>query len=259
MGTRILTALIGTPVALLAGWFGGLPLLVATGLLVLVAQSEMVRLLRDLRPHRGMVFTGGLILIAAAYVFGERFPGPGFVGVLALVLGAMVFFYPRFSPQVVAGTLTAVFYPALLLYLFLVRGLPDGWVWLLILLFGTWAFDTFGYLVGVKLGRIRITPELSPKKSLEGLLGGIVGTVLIVQAFGYFLFGGFSYDLLLLGVALALVAQAGDLVASAFKRPAGAKDSGNLLPGHGCVLDRFDSLIFTAPLVYHFVVVFRMT
>ncbi len=259
MGARVFTALVGTPLALLVGWLGGLPLLVATGILVLVAQSELVRLLRDFTPHRGTVYAGGLILIASAYFFGERFPGPGFAGVLVVILGAMVFFYPRFSPQVAAGTMTAVFYPALLLYLFLVRGLPDGWLWLLVLLFGTWAFDTFGCLVGVRLGRIRITPELSPKKSLEGLIGGIVATILIVQAFGYFLLGGIAYDLLFLGAALALAAQVGDLAASAFKRPAGAKDSGTLLPGHGGVLDRFDSLILTAPLVYHFVVLFRMS
>lgn len=252
--TRILTALLGVPLVLLVGWLGGVWLLAAVGLLVLITQNELLRLLRDLTPHHGLTFIGGLIMLTAAYFWGEGFPGPGAAAVVVMIAAAMVWCYPRFSPQAAAGTTVAVFYPSLLFYAYLVRGLPDGWTWLLILLFGTWAFDTFGYLIGKALGRIRITPLLSPKKSLEGLIGGIIGTVLMVSALGYFLLGELRYDLLLLGPVLALAAQLGDLSASAFKRPVHAKDSGKLLPGHGGVLDRFDSLMMTAPLVYYFVV-----
>lgn len=254
--TRILTALLGVPLVLLVGWLGGVWLLAAVGVLVLITQNELMGLLRELRPHRGLVFVGGLILAAAAYFEGESFPGPGFAAVIVTILAAMVLSYPRFSPQAAAGTAIAVFYPSLLYFIYLIRGLPDGWAWLLILLFGTWAFDTFGYLVGTAVGRIRITPFLSPKKSLEGLIGGAVGAVVMVSAFGHFLLDTVAPDLFFLGVALALAAQSGDLAASAFKRPVNAKDSGRLLPGHGGVLDRFDSLMITAPLVYYFVVLF---
>lgn len=257
MMTRVLTALLGVPLILLVGWLGGLWLLAAVGVLVLVTQNELMRLLRDLAPHRGLVFTGGLLLAAAAHFGGAYFPGPGFTVSVIMVLGAMVLFYPRFSPRTAAGTTLAVFYPSLLYFIYLLRGLPDGWVWLLMLLFGTWAFDTFGYFIGTAAGRIRITPHLSPNKSLEGLIGGLGGAVLVVFGIARFMLGEASYDWALMGLALALAAQSGDLVASAFKRPVNAKDSGNLLPGHGGVLDRFDSLILTAPVVYYFVTLFR--
>lgn len=231
MAARILTALFGAPLILLAAWLGGLYLVAAVALLVLLAQYELVRLIGDLNPHRGLVFAGGLVLVAGAYLNPGQFPGAALFTLLLLYLGALVFFFPRFAPGSLAGTLLGAVYPGLLAYLYLLRALPDGWLWLLLVFAITWAFDIFGFLAGKVLGRTRMTPNLSPKKTLEGLAGGILAAVAVATAGGYLIAGAPDWSFILLGLLIGAAAQTGDLVASALKRFAGVKDAGRLLPG----------------------------
>ncbi|MEW6459288.1 MAG: phosphatidate cytidylyltransferase [Bacillota bacterium] len=253
MAARVLTALLGAPLLLLAAWLGGLYLAAAVALLVLLAQHEFVRLIGDLSPHRGLVFAGGLVLVAAAYFNPGRFPDAALFALLLLYLGAFVFFFPRIAPGSLAGTLLGAVYPGLLAYLYLLRALPDGWLWLLLVLVVTWAFDIFGYFTGMVLGRIRMTPNLSPKKTVEGLAGGILAAVAVAAAGGFFIAGKLDWPFIVLGLLIGAAAQAGDLAASALKRFAGVKDAGRLLPGHGGVLDRFDSMLVSAPLGYYLI------
>ncbi len=253
MAARVLTALLGAPLLLLAAWLGGVYLLAAVAVLVLLAQYELVRLIGDLAPHRGLVFAGGLILVAAAYFSPGRFPDAALFALLLLYLGALVFFFPRFAPGSLAGTLLAAVYPGLLSYLYLLRALPDGWQWLLLVFAVTWAFDIFGYFTGLAFGRTRMTPNLSPKKTVEGLAGGILAAATAAAAGGYLIAGALDWTFILAGLLIGAAAQTGDLAASALKRFAGVKDSGRLLPGHGGVLDRFDSLLFSAPLGYYLI------
>jgi len=132
-----------------------------------------------------------------------------------------------------------------------------GCAFLWIMFLGTWSSDTFAYFAGSFFGRRKLCPAISPKKTVEGFLGGLVGTTAVVAALGCAL--GFSVPLMaLLGVLLALTATVGDLAESVIKRYAGVKDSGRLIPGHGGVLDRFDSVMFTAPFVYYFIQVFGL-
>jgi phosphatidate cytidylyltransferase len=126
-----------------------------------------------------------------------------------------------------------------------------GWVLLLVL--GVWAFDTGAFLVGRTFGRRRFLTHISPKKSVEGVLGGLVVCTLVAVV-GLWALGEAPIGGLLLGPALGLAAQAGDLAESMLKRAAGAKDSSNLIPGHGGVLDRIDSFLFAAPVVTLYVV-----
>lgn len=109
--------------------------------------------------------------------------------------------------------------------------------------------DSFAYLVGITIGKHKLIPDVSPKKSIEGSIGGIIGTMIITSLYlSYFGLGKFPVDLLL-GFTGSVIAQFGDLVASRIKRDTGIKDYGNLIPGHGGVMDRFDSVIMVAPLV----------
>jgi phosphatidate cytidylyltransferase len=136
---------------------------------------------------------------------------------------------------------------------------PDGFLWMLAAPIASWVTDVFAYFAGSLFGRNKLVPSISPKKTIEGAIGGILGCMGILALF-FWLFVGKGWPVevsplanLLFGMALGLVcgatAQFGDWLASAVKRYCGVKDFGNVLPGHGGVLDRFDSVLFTAPVM----------
>lgn len=133
--------------------------------------------------------------------------------------------------------------------------LEEGRWWLLFLLVVIWSNDTFAYFVGKKLGSRKLAPIISPKKTVEGAAGGILGGAAAGLVFVHFT--GMDSDALctiLVAVVAGFVAMAGDLAESVLKRAANVKDSGTIIPGHGGVLDRIDSLIFPVPLLYYFLV-----
>ncbi len=135
----------------------------------------------------------------------------------------------------------------------------DGGCELVWILFAcTWASDTFAYFIGTAIGSHRLAPSISPNKSVEGFLGSIVGTTLTAVVVGTFLFGYPLMQMATIGAILAIVATLGDLVESSIKRFTGVKDSGILIPGHGGVLDRFDSILYTAPVFYYFILVSKI-
>ena len=125
--------------------------------------------------------------------------------------------------------------------------------WILLLLLAVWSFDTGAFLVGKNFGRTRFITHISPAKTVEGVVGGVVATTVVVALMLWAL-GQDPLNALALGPLTALAAQAGDLAESVIKRAAGAKDSGNLIPGHGGMLDRVDSFVFAAPVVTLYVV-----
>ena len=123
-------------------------------------------------------------------------------------------------------------------------------VWLMFI--GTWASDTFAYFTGTAIGRHKLCPAISPNKTIEGFMGSVIGTTAVVAGLGYYLQLSLP-EMAVLGLLIAIFATLGDLVESVAKRYVRIKDSGNIIPGHGGVWDRFDSVLFTAPLVFYFV------
>ena len=136
-------------------------------------------------------------------------------------------------------------------YIYLLKEL--GTVFPLILLVSIWASDTFAYFIGKKLGKHPLAPLISPKKTIEGLIGSILGSMLIITA-SHQILGLTIMPALIVGAAMGLLGQAGDLLESACKRVFGTKDSSALIPGHGGLLDRIDSFTFTAPFLYTYLV-----
>lgn len=127
-----------------------------------------------------------------------------------------------------------------------------GTVYLWVAFLATWASDTFAYFVGSAIGRHKLAPEISPNKSIEGFVGGLVGAVLAVIIFGHFTAIPMIHRIIT-GMIVGLIGPIGDLAESALKRFCRVKDSGSLLPGHGGVLDRFDSILLSVPAIYYYV------
>lgn len=136
-----------------------------------------------------------------------------------------------------------------------IRSMEDGQYLIWVVLIGAFASDIFAYFTGVFFGKHKLCPKISPKKTIEGAVGGILGTAVCFVLYGVILSKGFSFDvsylmLVVLGIISAVISQLGDLTASVIKRQYGIKDYGRIIPGHGGIMDRCDSLIFVAPAVY---------
>jgi len=137
----------------------------------------------------------------------------------------------------------------------MIRKLPDGPFLIFFVLLVSWGADAAAYFVGRTYGSRPLAPILSPKKTVEGLIGGVLGAILIGWLSSLWFLPSFTLvDCLVLGILLTLLGTIGDLSESAFKRQTGAKDSGNLIPGHGGFLDRIDSLLLTVPTFYYYMV-----
>ena len=188
----------------------------------------------------------------------------------ALIVGFLfimfvyVFSFPKFkADQAAFAVFGLVYVPVLMLCMYQVRQLNDGLFLVPLIFVSAWGNDTCAYCVGRLIGKHKMAPVLSPKKSIEGAVGGVVGAVILGILYGYFLKSKIlSLTDPVIGCAItcgvgALIAIVGDLAASAIKRNQGVKDYGRLIPGHGGVMDRFDSILFTAPAVY-FLAVFMM-
>ncbi len=198
----------------------------------------------------------------------EEFTAVSTVALLVILLES-VLLHGRISFQEACVSVTGIFYVGVpFAHLLMLRFLQEGvfvptelgdfeygcaMVW--IMFAGTWASDTFAYFTGSLIGSHRLCPSISPNKTVEGFLGSLAGTTASVAALGHLFFGFPLAEMAVLGVLISILATLGDLVESVMKRYTGIKDSGRLIPGHGGVLDRFDSVLFTAPLVYYFVVI----
>ena len=170
---------------------------------------------------------------------------------MILILFVYVFGYPKYhAEQVMAAFFGVVYVAVMLSFIYLTRSLPDGkfLVWLIFLC--SWVCDTCAYCVGMLIGKHKMAPVLSPKKSIEGAVGGVAGAALLGAIYAAATQGKMAEYALICAVG-ALISMVGDLAASAIKRNQNIKDYGKLIPGHGGILDRFDSVIITAPVIYY--------
>ena len=182
---------------------------------------------------------------------------------LILLMFVYVFSYPKYEAKDVMAIFFGMFYVAVMLsYVYQIRVLESG-VYLAFLIFiCSWGCDTCAYCVGVLFGKHKMAPVLSPKKSIEGAVGGVIGTALLTVIYASIFrtqMGLETRGIIVLAVISAvagLISMIGDLTASAIKRNYDIKDYGELIPGHGGIMDRFDSTMITAPIIYYLAVAF---
>ncbi|WP_071142377.1 phosphatidate cytidylyltransferase [Acidaminococcus timonensis] len=275
MGQRIRTAIVAIPIALCLIKLGGLPFALGVLLLGLVGFREFQDMLTKdgIQVYRAMGMAGTCLLILAAGAgHGDwLLPLVTLFSLLVMLEGLYCYAQGHF-PENTGLTCMALVYLGLpFAHFILLRELTGpvhtlplwgpmslGEALLWTVMFATWASDTFAYFGGRAFGRTKLLPRVSPKKTREGALCGFIGCVLTVWLLGNVWLGYPLLPVLLLGIGIGIFAPLGDLVESILKRSCDIKDSGNFFPGHGGVLDRCDSLIFSVPFAYYFITLFLL-
>jgi phosphatidate cytidylyltransferase len=255
---RLASGIVLVVLAILIVGRGGLPLFVTTALISLCGLFELYRVLKIEKTPLGMV--GYLTTIAyygLIWIHGERYVTLMAIASLMLLMSIYVFTFPKYKTEEVTAAFFGVFYAAIMLsYLYQVRALTDGiyLVWLIFI--SSWGCDTCAYCAGCLFGRHKMAPRLSPKKTIEGAVGGVAGAALLGFLYASF-YGKNMLEIrdpqavcAIASAIAGMISMIGDLAASAIKRNHDIKDYGNLIPGHGGILDRFDSVLFTAPAIY---------
>lgn len=181
-----------------------------------------------------------------------------FMGFLIVLMFIYVFSYPKYDAKQLMAAFFGTFYVGIMLsYVYQIRTIENGLYIAFLVFLCSWGCDTCAYCVGVLIGKHKMAPKLSPKKSIEGAVGGVLGAALLTALYCFVFRNNMkigSQEIIILSVIAAiagLISMIGDLCASAIKRNYDIKDYGHLIPGHGGVLDRFDSMIITAPIIYY--------
>lgn len=238
-----------------------LPPLAFSGVVVLggaLALLEFYRLCFGDRRHSWLIGIG--LTGFAALILGTHWPiiiVPTLLTTLVCIISVPLLHRSTLEQSLRDGAMTVfgVLYLGLTLgMLSMTRLLPQGEWLIFFLLLVTWASDTGAYYVGTLIGRHCLAPTISPKKTVEGLVGGLIGAIIVAYVARWWFLPELSgLDCLILGTLLTITGLWGDLTESAMKRSVGVKNSGGILPGHGGMLDRLDSLLFTAPVFYYYV------
>ena len=276
MKQRVISGVIIAAVIVGFGLAGGYPLAVLVMICAMIGYSELCRAAGVLNgSEKTNLLTGLALGVTVIYYTGlmvlqfrwgsqpdKLVSTSDLITVMAVIaafisqMAAYVFTFPKYkSEQVMASFFSFVYSPVLLSYLYRSRTLPYG-IYLYALIFVCSSIcDTCALAAGVRFGKHKMAPVLSPKKTVEGAIGGVIGSALCALLLSV-LAGrlnpeaNFGAQFLVIGICGALVGMVGDLAASAIKRNHGVKDYGNLIPGHGGIMDRVDSILFTAPLIY---------
>lgn len=258
--SRVATAAVGIPLVLAVNYLGGWVLALLVAAASLVGSFELRQMLRHggRRPLLPVAALGSAVL-ATAPLFNHR-PEAIWVGVIVAIMclaGAYYLLPPVFAtgfPNWMATVSIPLYIGLLLGLLHLLRYARHGAWWIVLVLVMTWAYDTGAYFAGRKFGHTPFMQHVSSKKTREGVLGGLLLSTL-AGLLGVWRIGLAPWQALLLGLLTGAVAQTGDLVESMMKRSSGVKDSGSIIPGHGGLLDRIDSLLFTGALGFYAAVI----
>jgi len=227
--------------------------------LCLVAMQEFFAMSLPERRTELLAFSVLGALTVATPLLGNSLPVIMAMAV-AFLLVCFHFLFRLRTINTVASELSLVitafiYIPFLLIHLMMIRLLPQGSSWLLLIMLIVMTNDATAYYVGSAFGKHRLYEAVSPKKSIEGALGGLAGSLIGALLAQYFFFNQLGYaDVIITALVIGVIGQVGDLFESLLKRSFGVKDSGSIFPGHGGVLDRLDSILFAAPVTYYYAV-----
>ena len=262
MKQRVISGAVLVVILAITLYFGRIVTCGLMALVSLVGNMELLRVYGVNKKTPGIVcYLATVLYYIAIYLDRMDIIVPMMVVYLLVMLAVYVLTFPTYSDKQIMAAFMDFFYVSVMLsFVYLIRNMEHGLVLVLLIFVSSWINDTCAYFVGRAFGKHKMAPVLSPKKSIEGLIGGIVGAGVFGAVFGM-LFDKYvdtmNYAPLLfavVGAVGALPAVIGDLAASAIKRNNDIKDYGKLIPGHGGILDRFDSIIFTAPIIYYLLV-----
>lgn len=255
---RVITAVVGLIMFFVVIFADMIVFDIALGVIILMMLFEVFYVFKSdiLLKIFGV---SGSVLIIFTLAYDKQLFVPALVLYVAVMAAAAVFGHKKISFADMAAVLFATLYITVFMsFVARAREMDEFGLYYVCLIFAcAWMTDTGGYFIGRFFGRHKLVPEISPKKTVEGAIGAVVFSVIGCVLLGVFanIISNAQSNLLLLaavGAVGSCTAQVGDLIASQMKRTCGVKDFGNIMPGHGGVLDRFDSVIMTAPLVYYF-------
>ncbi len=254
-----MSGIVLVAIAFVSVFFGGYLLYGVTLLISLIGMFEFFRACG--LDRKLLTLVAYLAAIAFYINLNVNYLPDGMIlimGLLILLMFFYVFAYPRYHATDVALTFFGFFYVAVMLsYVYQIRLLDKGLYLTFLIFLCSWGCDTCAYCVGMLIGKHKMSPVLSPKKSIEGAVGGVVGAALLTAIYCVALRKWMETSTLeiiiivAISAVAALISMVGDLTASAIKRNYDIKDYGHLIPGHGGILDRFDSMIITAPIIYY--------
>lgn len=256
MKTRIVFGVLLFPLVILLIVLGGS---VLRGALFAVSVIALYELDRSLFKTKTRFVYWGFLALALYYWFlpySLVYFFPFLLLWMLFNMVAMVFTYPRITPSLVfASAVLPIYSGVFLSTIYLIREINAYWVWLIFA--GAWGSDIFAYFVGKAMGKHKLVPLLSPSKTREGAIGGVLGGAIVGVTYWYVLtllgiYAQHPVTFAVICMVLAVFSQLGDLCASAIKRHMSIKDFGKLIPGHGGIMDRFDSVLIVAPILYVF-------
>lgn len=258
MKKRFISSIAMAPLLLLIYW-GGIALWFLAFIVSLIGIYEFCEGWHKINVHPSkpicyvmtiLLFLTSILLSSNnSVICADNIVGPWlFISVaMSLIYGWQV--NERGPYDSIATIMALVYIPFFAYHMILIDTLYHPFIWIVII--AALGSDIFAYFTGHLFGKHKIAPHLSPKKTIEGAIGGVIGSSLASWLFGYIFIKEIAITCLVLGFVGGIAGIAGDFSASAFKRKMGIKDYSNLIPGHGGIMDRFDSVIFTAPVVYY--------
>ncbi|NLM03665.1 MAG: phosphatidate cytidylyltransferase [Clostridiales bacterium] len=255
---RTVSAIVGIPLLIFLLIKGGILLYLATIIISIIGLYEFYNAMRfkNYNPINFIGYILSIVLLSILYFFKSTALILFFLFISIIILSGILLFNLKYTVKDISITLYGIIYISLFLgHIILVSKFQNKWIiWLIFIV--AWSTDTFAYFGGYLWGNKKLCPNISPKKTIAGAITGIIGSILSCCLFGYIFLEQNILLIALFGFIGSIISQFGDLTASQIKRYTNVKDFGNLIPGHGGILDRFDSILFTAPFVYYFFLFF---